>query len=109
MIVDASGSSRVLEEATGIVRPDGTICVVALYPQEVTIDFNVLVRNQIDIRTCYASAKPNYQRAIDALHAGEIPVDELVRSYPLDAGVEAFEEAERQEVLKPILECSVQS
>lgn len=109
VIVDASGASRVLEEATRIVRPDGTICVVALYPQEVTIDFNVLVRNQIDIRTSYASAKPNYQRAIDALHAGEIPVDELVRSYPLAAGVEAFEEADRQEVLKPILECSAQS
>jgi len=108
VIVDASGSSRVLEEATGIVRPDGTICVVALYPQEVTIDFNVLVRNQIDIRTSYASAKPNYQRAIDALHGGEIPVDDLIRSYPLEAGIAAFEEAERQEVLKPVLECSGQ-
>ncbi|MGE4619021.1 MAG: alcohol dehydrogenase catalytic domain-containing protein [Planctomycetota bacterium] len=106
VLVDASGSSRVLEEATGIVRPDGTICVVALYPQEVTLDFNVLVRNQIDLRTCYASSKPNYENAIEFLHGGEIPIDQIVRCYPLVDGVRAFEEAERQEVLKPILTCS---
>lgn len=106
VLVDASGSSRVLEEASGIVRPDGTICVVALYPQEVTIDFNILVRNQIDLRTCYASARPNYERAIQYLHDGEIPVGDIIQRYPLADGLRAFEEAERQEVLKPILVCS---
>ena len=106
VLVDASGASRVLEEATRIVRPDGTICVVALYPEEVTLDFNVLVRNQVDLRTCYASSRPNYEHAIDFLHRGEIPVEEIIRCYPLEDGVRAFEEAERQEVLKPVLTCS---
>jgi len=107
VLVDASGASQVLEEATRIVRPDGTICVVALYPEEVTLDFNILVRNQVDLRTCYASSLPNYERAIQFLHRGDIPVDQLVRFYPLVDGIQAFEEAERQEVLKPVLECSI--
>jgi L-iditol 2-dehydrogenase len=106
VLVDASGASRVLEEAPGIVRSDGTICVVALYSQQVSLDFNILVRNQIDLRTCYASAMPNYERAITALHGGEIPVGDIVKLYPLDEGLRAFEEAERQEVLKPVLICS---
>jgi hypothetical protein len=80
--------------------------VVALYPQQVSLDFNILVRNQIDLRTCYASAMPNYERAITALHGGEIPVGDIVKLYPLDEGLRAFEEAERQEVLKPVLICS---
>ena len=105
VLVDASGASQVLEEAAGIVRPDGTICVVALYPERVTLDFNVLVRNQVDLRTCYASSRPNYEKAIKYLHAGEIPIEDLVRIYPLEEGLRAFEEAERQEVLKPILAC----
>jgi hypothetical protein len=78
---------------------------VALYPQEVTLDFNVLVRNQVDLRTCYASSLPNYEKAIACLHAGEIPIEDLVRIYPLEQGLRAFEEAERQEVLKPVLAC----
>ncbi len=105
LLVDASGASSALEEAPSVVRSDGTICVVALYPREVTLDFNILVRNQIDVRTCYASARANYERALATLAAGDIPVDELVHTYPLADGIRAFEEAERQEVLKPVLVC----
>ena len=49
---------------------------------------------------------PNYERAITALHGGEIPVGDIVKLYPLDEGLRALEEAERQEVLKPVLICS---
>ncbi len=104
-LVDASGASTVLERGAECVRAGGSLCVVALYPREVTLDFNVLVRNQIAVQTCYASSLPNYRDAIDALLRGEIPIAELVKTYPLEDGVRAFEEAERLEVLKPVLAC----
>ena len=36
---------------------------------------------------------------------GDIPVAELVRTYPLKEGLTAFADAEKQDVLKPVLIC----
>jgi (R,R)-butanediol dehydrogenase / meso-butanediol dehydrogenase / diacetyl reductase len=91
--------------ATDAVRPLGTITIVGLYADDVPLNLTKLVRNQINIKTSYVSDIPNYQRAIDMLHRGDIPIAELVRTYPLKEGLTAFADAEKQAVLKPILIC----
>lgn len=103
--IEASGAPAALISATDAVRPLGTITVVGLYADDVPLNFTKLVRNQINIKTSYVSDIPNYHRAIEMLHCGDIPVSELVRLYPLAEGLEAFADAERQAVLKPVLVC----
>ncbi len=103
--IEASGAPAALISATDAVRPLGTITIVGLYADDVPLNLTKLVRNQINLKTSYVSDIPNYQRAIEMLHRGDIPIAELVRTYPLKEGLTAFADAEKQAVLKPILIC----
>jgi L-iditol 2-dehydrogenase len=103
--IEASGAPPALISATDAVRPLGSITVVGLYADDVPLNLTKLVRNQINIKTSYVSDIPNYQRAIQMLHRGDIPIAELVRTYSLKEGLTAFADAEKQAVLKPILVC----
>ena len=103
--IEASGAPAALISATDAVRPLGNITVVGLYAEDVPLNLTKLVRNQINLKTSYVSDIPNYQRAIQMLHRGDIPIAELVRTYSLIEGLTAFADAERQAVLKPILVC----
>ncbi len=103
--IEASGAPAALISATDAVRPLGTITVVGLYADDVPLNLTKLVRNQINLKTSYVSDIPNYQRAIEMLHRGDIPIAELVRTYPLKEGLTAFADAEKQAVLKPVLIC----
>ncbi|MGH7940729.1 MAG: zinc-dependent alcohol dehydrogenase [Limisphaerales bacterium] len=103
--IEASGSPAAMISATEAVRPLGTITVVGLYADDVPLNLTKLVRNQINLKTSYVSDIPNYQRAVEMLHRGEIPIAELVRTYPLKDGLTAFADAEKQAVLKPVLVC----
>jgi len=103
--IEASGAPAALISATDAVRPLGNITVVGLYADDVPLNLTRLVRNQINLKTSYVSDIPNYQRAIQMLHRGDIPIAELVRTYSLKDGLRAFADAEKQAVLKPILVC----
>ena len=103
--IEASGAPAALIGATDAVRPLGTITIVGLYADDVPLNLTKLVRNQINLKTSYVSDIPNYQRAIEMLHRGDIPIADLVRTYPLKEGLTAFADAEKQAVLKPILIC----
>jgi L-iditol 2-dehydrogenase len=103
--IEASGSPAAVISATDAVRPLGTITMVGLYAEDVPLNLTKLVRNQINLKTSYASDIPNYQRAIEMLHRGDVPITELVRTYPLKEGLTAFADAEKQAVLKPVLIC----
>jgi len=83
----------------------GSITVVGLYADDVPLNMTKLVRNQITLKTSYVSDIPNYERAIQMLHRGEIPIADLVRTYSLKEGLAAFADAEKQTVLKPMLVC----
>ena len=103
--LEASGAPAAVISATEAVRPLGTITIVGLYADDVPLNLTKLVRNQINIKTSYVSDLPNYRRAIEMLHRGDIPIAELVRTYPLKDGLTAFADAEKQDVLKPVLIC----
>lgn len=104
-VIEASGASAALAEAPDVVRPDGSIVVVALYGFPVTMNATTMVRKQLSLQACYASTPGNYARAMEILNQGDIPVDALIRLYPLERGLQAFADAEAKEVMKPVLKC----
>jgi L-iditol 2-dehydrogenase len=106
VLIEASGASPALASAWESVRRDGSISVVALYGQSVTMDVTQFVRKQLAVFTSYASAPPSYERALDMLKNGVVPVNELVKVYDLSDGIQAFDDAEHQRVMKPVLRCS---
>jgi L-iditol 2-dehydrogenase len=106
-MIEASGASPALADAWKTVRTDGLVSIVALYGRDVTMNMTQFVRKQIGIQTSYGSAVPSYERAMEMLKDGVVPVDELVRFYDLKDGISAFTDAENQEVMKPMLNCIV--
>lgn len=106
-MIEASGASPALADAWKTVRTDGLVSIVALYGRDVTLDMTQFVRKQIGLQTSYGSAIPSYERSMEMLKDGVVPVDELVRLYDLKDGISAFTDAENQEVMKPMLNCSV--
>lgn len=103
--IEASGAPPALTAAADTVRMNGWVTVVAIYASDVVLNMTSFVRKQIDIRTCYASAMPSYIRAFKLLADGKIPVEQLVRTYPLEDALSAFADAEKQAVMKPMLIC----
>ena len=104
-LVEASGAGNALAGSWKSVRTDGKVTVVALYGQDVTMDMTQFVRKQIAIRTSYGSAPSSYQKAMELLSCGVVPVSDLTKVYPLADGIQAFTDAENQEVMKPMLDC----
>lgn len=105
-LIEASGAPPALATAWQAVRANGSVTVVSIFGRDVTMDITQFIRKQIDIRTSYGSARANFEHCLELLSAGAVPADELVRVYPLADGIQAFIDAEKQEVMKPMLDCS---
>lgn len=103
ILIEASGSAAALSGALGAVRRGGSLTLVGLYAQPVTWFMTTAVRDELTIRCSYASAYPDYERAAELLASGLIPVESLIRRYPLADALTAFRDASEKKVMKPIL------
>ena len=105
-LVEASGSAHALADSWQSVRPDGVVTAVALYSRTIDFDLTQFLRKQIDLRTSYASSRPDYLRAFDLLSQGAIDLAALTRTYPLAEAGQAFADSENLQVMKALLACS---
>lgn len=108
-LIEASGAPPALATAWQSVRADGRVTIVSIFGRDVTLDITQFIRKQIEIRTSYGSSRANFLHSLELLAEGVIPVDKLVRVYPLTDGIQAFTDAEHQEVMKPVLDCAIQA
>jgi len=91
ILIEASGSPSALEAAHETVKPGGLIGVVATYPTTVGLPATDLVRREQRLHTSFGSTLADYERAMEHLTDGDIPVKQLVETFPLDKAVSAFE------------------
>ena len=89
-LIEASGAAVAFANAWRMVKLRGQVTVVAIYGHNADVELTQFVRKQIDIRTSYASSKPEYETAIQLLSEGVIPVDNLVAIYDLADGIQGF-------------------
>lgn len=101
--IEASGAARALETAIRQVRRGGQIVVVALYADTATFAPTDAVRRELTIRCSYASAHPDYVRALDLLASGAIDPRPLIDRFELARAGEAFAAAAAGEVVKPLI------
>jgi len=104
-LIEASGAPIALAGAWDVVRTDSVITVVSIFGHNVDLDFTKFIRKQIDLRTSYGSNRANFEHSLELLTAGVVPVDDLVKIYPLADGLQGFTDAENQDVMKPMLDC----
>jgi D-arabinitol dehydrogenase (NADP+) len=78
-IVEATGSTTLLEDALSFVRRRGTVLVYAVYPDDAIARIKPadIMRREVTIKGSFAQLN-SFPRALEYLEGGKIKVDELV-------------------------------
>lgn len=74
VVVVTSGSRNSLAEALHLCRPQGTIVVIALYPEEVPLDANNLVTREVNIRGSLTYTSKDFRETADLINSGAFEV-----------------------------------
>ncbi len=98
--MEASGSPQGWEQALRLVRPRGTIVLKSTFHGGVAFNPAPLVVDEI---TVVGSRCGRFEAALGLLREKRVDPTPLVQyRFPLEAAVEAFETAQKPEVLKMI-------
>ena len=103
ILIEASGAPGALAAASEAVRPGGLIGVVATYPGPVPLPATDLVRREQRLHTSFGSTREDYEQAMAHLAAGDIPVEQLVETFPLGEALAAFEASIAKTTTKAVL------
>lgn len=91
IVIETSGVPALLNQAVQMVRPGGTVRVVALYDEPVSLDVNAIVQKELDFRGSFGY-RGEFPEAIELIRSGRVRVAPLVtHTFPLERIGEAFE------------------
>lgn len=100
--VECTGSPEGFDLARRLVRPGGTIVQKSTYVNKIVLDVAGLVVDEVSV---VGSRCGSFEPSIRTLLRGLVDVQTLIdRRYPLENGVQAFEYAARDDVLKVVLD-----
>ncbi|NPU82973.1 MAG: alcohol dehydrogenase catalytic domain-containing protein [Syntrophaceae bacterium] len=103
LVVEATGSAHGLAEALALCRPRGTVVLKTTLAASFRIDLAPVVVKEISV---VGSRCGRFADGLEILRAHpDMPLERLITGrYPLERGVEAFEQAKRKDSLKVLLE-----
>jgi len=106
--IDTTGSPTVLRTAVEVTAPAGTCGIIGAPPfgTDVALDVNGILgpgRTIMGIVEGCSVPEVFIPRLLGLWQRGELPVDTLIETFPLDQIQEAAERSERGEVVKPVL------
>jgi threonine dehydrogenase-like Zn-dependent dehydrogenase len=98
VVETVGGHADTLNLAWEIVRPQGTVSVLGVFPARVPIDLMRPLQNEVWVTfpVCYGiiDGRHDYEVAIDLIARGRAPIDRLVTSrFPLAEAPQAFRSA----------------
>lgn len=101
VVVEATGSPSGLEQALRLVEPRGTVVMKSTFRGQASFDTAKLVVDEV---TLLGSRCGNFSTALDLLCREGVQVRPLIsKTYPLEAGAEAFEYLNQNACLKVLL------
>ncbi|MCP5067005.1 MAG: alcohol dehydrogenase catalytic domain-containing protein [bacterium] len=104
LVVEATGTSRGLEQAIAATRPRGTLVLKSTVAEPSQIDLAPLVINEIRV---VGSRCGPFEPALDALTRGLVDVAPLItETFPLIRATQALSRAGEPGVLKVLIDCS---
>jgi L-iditol 2-dehydrogenase len=104
LVCDASGSSRTLEIALRVARPDGQVTKVGWSPQTVATDINPLVQRNIRLQGSFSHNYPIWERVIHLLDRRLTLPEKIVGlRAPLEGWRDAFDAMHDGRVIKSVL------
>jgi threonine dehydrogenase-like Zn-dependent dehydrogenase len=99
LVVEAVGRhAKPLELAWQLVRPQGIVAVLGIFPQPVLLDLMPPVLREVSIMfpICYGviDGRHDFEVAIEMIASGRVPLDGLVtHRFPLEQAAAAFQTA----------------
>jgi alcohol dehydrogenase len=101
VVVEATGSPTGLRDALRLVAPRGTVVMKSTFQEKAQFDTSKLVVDEI---TLLGSRCGNFSIALDLLARGQVKVGHLLsKTFPLEAGLEAFAYVKETPCLKVLL------
>lgn len=103
LLIECSGVPVVLTEALGVVRPEGDICVIATYGQEVPINATHLTRTSLNMRGSMGSCREDYMSAMKLMVTGVFPAEHYTDLYDFENVTQAFEDSIKAQNMKAVV------
>lgn len=103
LLIEASGAPPALAEAGQTVVAGGLIGVVATYAGSVNLPATDLVRAEQRLHMSFGASRRDFDQAITHIENGDIPVDDLVDTYPLEGAIGAFDDSIAKTTQKAVL------
>lgn len=105
VVVDCTGVSIALKQALELVRPAGRITKVGWGPQDLNFNLDPLVQKAVTLQGSFSHTFPMWERALRLLANQQIDLGPVIGGvYALDDWKSAFENMERGEHVKSVLQ-----
>lgn len=103
LVIDAVGSSAVLEPCLRITRPDGQITKVGWGPEPLGYSLDPLVGKNLRLQGTFSHSWGTWERVLTLMSAGKLKLAPMRRVFPLEAWREAFHAMEQRHTVKSLL------
>jgi len=103
LLIECSGVPPVLTEAIDVVRPEGDICVIATYGQEVPLNVTHLTRTALNMRGSMGSCREDYMSAMKLMVTGVFPSEHYTDFYDFENITRAFEDSIKARNMKAVV------
>jgi threonine dehydrogenase-like Zn-dependent dehydrogenase len=92
IVFEATGAPALVQSALEIVRPGGTVVLIALYEQRAELDPTIVVQKELTVRGSAIYTPEEFNEAIELLASGQAKGEPLItHRWPLEDLGEAFE------------------
>jgi 2-desacetyl-2-hydroxyethyl bacteriochlorophyllide A dehydrogenase len=104
-VFEATGATTMVQRAAELVRPRGTVVVIALYPQPVRLDATLVVQRELVLRGTAMVTPDDFRDALVLLDSGAVRAAPLItHRRRLDQIVDAFEaQLDRESAVKVLI------
>lgn len=103
VLIECSGAPPALGNAGLSVQPEGTICVIATYPCEVSFGATAFTRTGQAMQGVMGSSHEDYDNAQALLQRGVFPVDQYVKQYAFADAMTAMRDSILARTTKAVL------
>lgn len=103
VVIDAVGTSSVLEPCLQMVRPDGQVTKVGWGPEPLGFSLDPLVGKQVRLQGSFSHTWATWERVLTLMAMGKLQLAPLRRLYVLSEWREAFQAMERRQTVKSVL------
>jgi (R,R)-butanediol dehydrogenase/meso-butanediol dehydrogenase/diacetyl reductase len=105
VVFEVSGAAAAVRQATALLKVRGTLVVVAIHSAPREIDLQRVFWRELRILGARVYERADFERAVELVAAGVIPVDSIITSVrPLDDVAASIHELEQGQAMKVLID-----